>query len=220
VALARKARLRVGLLVACATMASIGCGAPRIAGPAPPEQSLIVLLPDPDDGTAGRATVLGRAGSNNSGPVDLAATLDATRVASNRAPTPPTPMNAAEVQRIFGDALSALPLASQHFNLYFLFDSDDLTVESRALIPTILEAVRGRPAPDVAVVGHTDTMGSSATNYQLGLRRATAVRNLLVATGVDTALVEVESHGEADLLIPTRDETMEPRNRRVEITVR
>jgi outer membrane protein OmpA-like peptidoglycan-associated protein len=129
-------------------------------------------------------------------------------------------MNAAEVQRIFGDALSVLPLASQHFNLYFLFDSDELTVESRVLIPTILEAVRGRPAPDVAVVGHTDTMGNSATNYQLGLRRATTVRNLLVAAGFDTAFVEVESHGEADLLIPTRDETMEPRNRRVEITVR
>jgi outer membrane protein OmpA-like peptidoglycan-associated protein len=32
--------------------------------------------------------------------------------------------------------------------------------------------------------------------------------------------VEVTSHGEADLLVPTADETFEPRNRRVEISVR
>jgi outer membrane protein OmpA-like peptidoglycan-associated protein len=206
--------------VASATSLSIACGGPRIAGPAAQGQSLVVLLPDPDDGTTGRATVSSLAGSNNSRPVDLAATRDSTSVALNRAPTPPAAMNAAEVQRIFGDALSALPLAPQHFNLYFLFDSDDLTAESQALIPGILDVVRGHPAADVAVVGHTDTMGSSASNYQLGLRRATAVRNLLVAAGFDTAFVEVESHGEADLLIPTRDETSEPRNRRVEITVR
>jgi peptidoglycan-associated lipoprotein len=207
-------------LVVCAAMLFVACGAPRIVGPTPPEQSLIVLLPNPDDDATGRATVSSLARSNTSGSVDLAAAREATSVATNRAPTTPAAMNATDVQRIFGTALSALPLAPEHFNLYFLFDSDELTAESHALMPAILEAVRGRPAPDVAVVGHTDTMGSPATNYQLGLRRATAVRNLLVATGVDTALVEVESHGEADLLIPTRDETMEPRNRRVEITVR
>jgi outer membrane protein OmpA-like peptidoglycan-associated protein len=212
-------RLRVIFLIACATTLS-ACGARRIAGPAPPGESLIVLLADPDEGTTGRATVSSLAGPGGSGLVELAASRDATRVAPNRAPTRPTTMTDAEVQRIFGDALSALPPAAQHFNLYFLFDSDELTAESQALIPKILVAVRGRPAPDVGVVGHTDTMGSSATNYQLGLRRATAVRNLLVAAGFDTAFVEVASHGKADLLIPTRDETQEPRNRRVEITVR
>jgi len=216
----RVARLGVVFPLACGAMLCVACGASRIAAPAPPGQGVIVLLPDPDDGTTGRAVVSSASGSKQPGAVDLAAARDATRVALNRAPTPATVMSEAEVQRIFGDALSALPLAAQHFNLYFLFDSDELTAESRALIPAILEAVRGRPAPDVAVVGHTDTMGSAATNYQLGLRRATAVRSLLVAAGFDAAFVEAESHGEADLLIPTRDETPEPRNRRVEITVR
>ena len=39
-----------------------------------------------------------------------------------------------EVQRVFGDALNALPLPPAFFNLYFKFNSDELTDESRALV--------------------------------------------------------------------------------------
>ena len=56
--------------------------------------------------------------------------------------------------------------------------------------------------------------------HELALKRATTVRDLLVAAGFDGSTIEVTSHGEADLMIPTPDETPEPRNRRVEITVR
>ncbi len=63
-------------------------------------------------------------------------------------------------------------------------------------------------------------MGAPRTNVALGLKRAVTVRDLLVAAGLDPSTVEVTSHGEGDLLIQTPDETPEPRNRRVEITVR
>ena len=75
-------------------------------------------------------------------------------------------MSEADVQRLFGDALSALPPAPQHFTLFFRFESDELTDESRALLPQILQAVKDRPFPDVAVVGHTDTTGTAAINYR------------------------------------------------------
>ena len=57
-------------------------------------------------------------------------------------------------------------------------------------------------------------------NIELGLRRANAVRSLLITAGVDAIVIEVSSHGEADLLVKTADEVLEPRNRRVDITVR
>ena len=99
-------------------------------------------------------------------------------------------------------------------------ESEELTDESRALLPQILQAVRNRPFPDVAVVGHTDTTGTNAGNYELGLRRANAIRGRLLEAGIDAALIEVSSHGESDLLVKTADGVPEPRNRRVEITVR
>jgi outer membrane protein OmpA-like peptidoglycan-associated protein len=124
------------------------------------------------------------------------------------------------VQRVFGRALAALPPAPHQFTLYFKFESGELTDESRGLVPEILRTVKERADPEVAVVGHTDTMGTPRTNVELGLTRATAVRDILVAAGLDRATVEATSHGEGNLLVRTTDETPEPRNRRVEITVR
>jgi outer membrane protein OmpA-like peptidoglycan-associated protein len=70
------------------------------------------------------------------------------------------------------------------------------------------------------VVGHTDRVGSNAVNVPISIERANAVRDLLVRDGVDPAVIEVTSHGEEHPLIPTDDEVAEPRNRRVEVTVR
>jgi len=129
-------------------------------------------------------------------------------------------MSAEDVTRLFGEALAALPPAPRHFTLQFKFESDALTDESAALVPTILEAVRALQVPEVVIIGHTDTMGDRKSNLALGLRRATAVRGILVQAGLPAATVDVTSHGEADQLVKTRDNTPEPRNRRVEITVR
>ena len=47
-----------------------------------------------------------------------------------------------------------------------------------------------------------------------------AKRTLLVNAGLTRKAIEVTSHGEAELLVKTADGVFEPRNRRVEITVR
>ena len=211
---ARRVPAPVVALVLTAGLLS-ACGPQRIRTAESGGQSLIVLLPDPAAGTLGLATV-----SNASGTADLAQARDATRVLTNQPPGPVTTISEAEVQRLFGDALSALPPPPQHFTLFFRFESDEPTDSSRAMLPEILEAVRTRPAPDVSVVGHTDTTGTPAANVALGLRRATMVRNLLVEAGLAASAIGVTSFGEADLLVPTADDTPESRNRRVEITVR
>jgi peptidoglycan-associated lipoprotein len=203
------------LLATVAAGLVCGCGPQRVRTPALPGRDLIVLLPDPADGTIGRAAV-----SNASGAVELAAARDSTSVSPNGPPTPVTVMTGREIEQVFGPTLSALPPAAHHFLLYFRFQSDELTDQSRALLPEILQAVKDRPFPDVAVVGHTDTTGTAAGNAELGLKRATAIRSLLVDAGLDAAVIEVTSHGEADLLVKTADEVAEPRNRRVDITVR
>jgi outer membrane protein OmpA-like peptidoglycan-associated protein len=111
-------------------------------------------------------------------------------------------------------------MAPEAFTLYFRLESDELTDESRALLPGVLKAVAGRPAPEVGVVGHTDTTGDSKSNYALGLDRANRVRTLLIGAGVSEPLIDVSSLGESDLRIRTADNVLEPRNRRVEISVR
>lgn len=204
----------VTLFATLAAGLAAGCG-PKRVDQVRPGQAQVVLLPDPGEGTVGRAVV-----SNPAGSVDLAGAREATTATPGQPPAIVTVLTEAEVTRLFGDVLSTLPPAPQQFVLHFRFESDDLTEESRALLPMVVEALKNRPFPDVAVIGHTDTTGSAASNFELGLRRANAVRALLIQAGIRPDLIEASSHGEADLLIKTADQVLEPRNRRVEITVR
>jgi len=210
-----RARLAAGSigLVLCA-----GCSSKRVAPAAPvvpPAPALIALLPDPETNVTGRIRV-----SNEFGGIDLSAPRTSVRTTSGAAPGPATTLTAEEVTRIFGAALAALPPPPRHFTLQFEFESDTLTKASAALVPEILAAVKALAVPEVMVVGHTDTMGDRKSNVALGLKRAAAVRNILVRAGLSPGVVEVTSHGEGDLLVNTRDNTPEQRNRRVEITVR
>ena len=207
-------RIAVPIAIVAAALVS-SCGPQRIRAPERPGQTLVVLLPDVG-GTVGRA-----AASNPFGTAELAAARDSTTVSSaDQPPGRVTVLSEEEVQRLFGEALSALPPPPGRFTLNFRFDSDELTDESRALVPEIVKAVRDRPVPDVLVIGHTDTTGSTASNFELGLKRAATVRNILVEAGLDPAFIELISHGEEELLVPTADDVAEPRNRRVEIAVR
>jgi outer membrane protein OmpA-like peptidoglycan-associated protein len=203
------------LTAICAVGLTSACGPRRIEPPPErPGQTLTVLLPDPDSGTVGRVSV-----TNPSGNADLAEARASTTTTSNQPPGPVVIMSEADVQRLFGDALAALPPAPQSFTLFFAFDSDELTPESRVLMADILQAVKTRPAPDVIAVGHTDTTGSSASNFALGLKRAVMVQSFLKEAGLEVS-VEVTTLGETDLLVLTADEVAEPRNRRVEVVVR
>jgi outer membrane protein OmpA-like peptidoglycan-associated protein len=209
-------RRPLAILAPLAAALTMACGPKHLAtAPGPAAQALVVLLQDPGTATTGRAAV-----SNASGSADLAAERDSTAVAANRRPGTVRTMSEADVTRVFGRALAALPPEARHFTLYFRFESGELTDESHALVPEIIATVKQRADPEVAVIGHTDTMGTPRTNVELGLKRAATVLDLLVAAGLDRSTVLATSHGEGDLLIRTPDETPEPRNRRVEITVR
>jgi outer membrane protein OmpA-like peptidoglycan-associated protein len=203
----------LGLTMAAVLIAA-ACGPKRIALPVRPGQSLAVLLPDSDTKSTGDARV-----SNPFGGVDLADERDAALATISSRPVLGT-VSAADVQRIFGDALSALPPPPQRFTLFFRFESDELTDQSKALIPQVLAAVKKHAVQDVVVIGHTDTMGTQQANYALGLKRAMMVRNILVDAGLNGSTIDATSVGELDQLVKTPDETPQPRNRRVDIAVR
>jgi outer membrane protein OmpA-like peptidoglycan-associated protein len=188
---------------------------PTVPSP-PPIQDVVALLPDPETKAIGHALVSSPVG----GSVELTNDRPATHVAIGEPPKPPVTISEAEVQKLFGDALAARPPAPRQFLLYFVTGSSRLTRESETLLTNILASVTNRPAPDVTVIGHTDTVGAARANIQLGMSRATLIRERLITVGLDYRLISVVSHGEADLLVPTPDETDEARNRRVEVSVR
>jgi OOP family OmpA-OmpF porin len=68
------------------------------------------------------------------------------------------------------------------------------------------------------IEGHTDTVGAADYNKQLSERRAAAVASYLETNfKVAPDRLQAVGMGEQGLLVPTPDQTNEPRNRRVEV---
>jgi len=128
--------------------------------------------------------------------------------------------NESQLKEMFGVAVGALPKAPKTSLLYFLLGADELTAESKKDAELIYSDFTGRDAPEVLIVGHTDTTGPSARNEALSIKRAEKVKKHLIERGITAANIEVSGMGERNLLVETPDNKKEPKNRRVEITVR
>ncbi|MBU0908718.1 MAG: OmpA family protein [Proteobacteria bacterium] len=179
------------------------------------QKNMFVLLPD-QDGNVGSIEVINDTGSYVADkPGDCVTVAD-----SSSKPKAAPAMNEEQIRTTFGEALAVEPSQPRSFLLYFKTDSFDLTNGSIELLQPIMDAIKKNQSTDVSVIGHADTAGSKEYNFTLSTKRAQTVRNLLVERGVDPAIIEVSSYGEADLLIPTADNVKEPRNRRVEVIIR
>jgi len=171
-------------------------------------KSYVVLIPSPD-GSVGEVVIKGQKGEQVLNKAGQAGTLEGT----------PLQVGDRQVKEDFGETIAALPKIPVRFLLYFS-TGITLTAESQSLIPTIISEARTRPAVDISVIGHTDTLYTDEYNNQLALRRATKVSELLTDKGLKANSMTIESHGKRNLLVQTPDNTWEPRNRRVEVSIR
>jgi outer membrane protein OmpA-like peptidoglycan-associated protein len=208
---------RIGATVLILWMA--GCAKKQAPPPPPappaPKQNVFALLPEPEGNPS--AIVV----RNSAGAQDLSQSNQAVRVErADVAPTAPFPLTDADVRRLFGSALDVLPGPELAFTLHFDLGEVNLTPESQAQVPAILNAIRDRHSTAITVTGHTDTVRIPEGNYRLGMRRAQLVADKLRGVGVKDDDLIVSSHGDADLLVKTGPGINEPLNRRVEVIVR
>jgi len=181
--------------------------------PAPAVRERVVLLPD-TDGRVGQVTVTTpSATATLDGAYAVAEVLSDGKVVRGEA-------SAESVRQHFAAALAAQPPQPVSFNVFFVFDKDELTPESTVQFERIKTELVSRPAPEIVIIGHTDRVGALEYNDALSLKRAEVVRLALVRAGIAHAQMEVAGRGEREPVVATADEVAEPRNRRVEITVR
>jgi outer membrane protein OmpA-like peptidoglycan-associated protein len=178
-----------------------------------PRQALFVVLPNAEGGGVGAITV-------EEGKT--ATTLDQPyATAESRAGgTAIVEESRGNISVIFRSAVAAQPILPHSFRLYFIVGSSELTPESKLAYRAVFDDTKQRSVYEIEVIGFTDTVGNLPYNQALSLRRAAAIRDTLVRDGVNRQTISIAGRGKRDLLVPTADETPEPRNRRVEITVR
>ena len=126
-----------------------------------------------------------------------------------------------DVRQRYRALLDTLPPAPRLFVVRFLSGSaTELSPESLAVLEEVRTAIAQWPVvADVSVVGHTDTVGELHRNDALSLERARSVSQLLQANGINPDHLHTSGRGERQPVVATPDETPEPQNRRVEITV-
>ncbi|MEQ8968740.1 MAG: OmpA family protein [Azospirillaceae bacterium] len=113
--------------------------------------------------------------------------------------------------------LQAAVTADQPITIFFGSGSREIDTASRSTLQEIAGILETTDLV-VDVVGRTDTAGSAAANQRLSERRAGAVRDALLALGVDAASIgTVEGRGE-EAGMP--DGRSDPQARRVDLILR
>ena len=102
------------------------------------------------------------------------------------------------------------------------FDTGSYTIKPqlRAVLDPFATSLRDDPAARIAIIGHTDNVGSDATNNPLSVERAQSVRDYLTARGISGARVETAGRGEREPVADNTTEAGRAKNRRVEIFLR
>jgi OOP family OmpA-OmpF porin len=77
----------------------------------------------------------------------------------------------------------------------FLYNSYDLTREAREILDRVANRISQHPDLRLEVAGHTDATGDPSYNQYLSLRRAEAVRDYLVAQGVNPKHIGAAGYG-------------------------
>jgi outer membrane protein OmpA-like peptidoglycan-associated protein len=102
--------------------------------------------------------------------------------------------------------------------VHFAFDSSELTPEEKEKIKANAQTIKDEKIA-VIIEGHTDDKGTEAYNYELGKKRAEAVKKEYVKNNVPASKVAIVSYGKTKPVDTYASEQADIRNRRAETNV-
>jgi peptidoglycan-associated lipoprotein len=109
--------------------------------------------------------------------------------------------------------------ASAGDRVFFAFDRSDITPESQQILERQADWLRRYPNVTVTIEGHCDERGTREYNLALGERRAQAVKNVLVASGIPASRISTISYGKERPAVVGSSEEAYAQNRRAVTTV-
>lgn len=115
---------------------------------------------------------------------------------------------------------TGLNTSIQTSRLYFPFNSSQLELSdtASAYFGSIAEWLKTSKNHLVILTGHTDDVGENKRNYQLGLRRAALIKDILVRLDSPKDQIKTQSKGEIKPLRSNQTKAGRQKNRRVELT--
>src|SRR5947209_17484379 len=109
--------------------------------------------------------------------------------------------------------------ASAGDRVFFAFDRSDIAPEAQEILARQADWLRRYPNVTVTIEGHCDERGTREYNLALGERRAQAVKNVLVASGIPPSRISTISYGKERPAVVGSSEEAYAQNRRAVTTV-
>jgi peptidoglycan-associated lipoprotein len=109
--------------------------------------------------------------------------------------------------------------ASAGDRVFFAFDRSDITPEAQEILTRQADWLRRYTNVTVTIEGHCDERGTREYNLALGERRAQAVKNVLVASGIPASRISTISYGKERPAVVGSSEEAYAQNRRAVTTV-
>jgi peptidoglycan-associated lipoprotein len=122
-------------------------------------------------------------GSTSSGSTSSGSTSSGSTASAGSTSQPAAAVDPADLLANVGD------------RVLFGFDSSELTSGSQATLNRQAAFLAARPALRITIEGHCDERGTREYNLALGERRASVVRDYLVARGINAARIKTISYG-------------------------
>jgi peptidoglycan-associated lipoprotein len=97
--------------------------------------------------------------------------------------------------------------------VFFEFDRSDITSEAQQILERQAAWLQRYPNVTVTIEGHCDERGTREYNLALGERRASAVKNVLVAAGIPASRIATISYGKERPIVLGSDEQAWAQNR-------
>lgn len=99
-------------------------------------------------------------------------------------------------------------------DIYFDFNSFELTNESKAVLDLLIEFLNQNPSIFIEIQGHTDNIGNDADNLKLSSNRAKSVYNYLIANNIDAKRLTYKGYGKTLPVASNDTEEGRAKNRR------
>jgi outer membrane protein OmpA-like peptidoglycan-associated protein len=102
-----------------------------------------------------------------------------------------------------------------------LFDTGKTALKpgAKSTLSKIAKQLQTDPSLKIAVEGHTDNVGTTATNQALSEKRANAVRDYLVSAGISADHITADGKGEESPIATNKTAAGRQQNRRVELVI-
>jgi outer membrane protein OmpA-like peptidoglycan-associated protein len=104
-------------------------------------------------------------------------------------------------------------------DILFAFDSSSIREGAKPTLARIIRVLANSPDKTITVTGHTCDIGTESYNQGLSERRANAVKQYMVASGISASRIQTAGRGETQPLVPNISEEARMLNRRVELVI-